>query len=240
MALQSLGITNPPLWTSSLTWAMPSIILMSVWTGAGYYMIIFLAALKNIPSSLYESAELDGARAVQQFIHVTLPMISPATFFATIIAIINSFKVFDQVLLADGGRPGQGDERAGLFHLPEQLQLQQIRVRIGRRLRPLLPDLRADGIPIQGTEKMGNLPLLGIRTATPQGRAARQPPLPELPVPLSVLLDALRLSEDRSAALRFSHPLDTRKDPVEKTTRPYGAWSNSARTTSTRSRSRRW
>lgn len=107
MVLRSIGITNPPKWTSDTRWAMNCIIIMSVWINAGYYMVIFLAALNNIPTSYYEAAAVDGANAWHQFWRITLPSLSPTMFFATIICVINSFKVFDQVALLTQGGPGR-------------------------------------------------------------------------------------------------------------------------------------
>lgn len=107
LALQSIGISDPPLWTSSVNWAMPSVILMSVWLNAGYYMVLYSAALKGIPESLYEAADIDGANMRQKIFKITIPMLSPTTFFAIIMAIINSFKVFDQILLMTDGGPGR-------------------------------------------------------------------------------------------------------------------------------------
>jgi multiple sugar transport system permease protein len=107
MLLNSVGIDNPPLWTSDIDWAMPSIIIMSIWKNAGYYMVIFYAALQNVPKALYEAAEIDGANTIKKFSHITLPMLSPTIFFVSIISIISSFKVFDQVFLLTDGGPGR-------------------------------------------------------------------------------------------------------------------------------------
>ena len=107
MILKSLGVENVPKWVSDTKWAMPCIIIMSTWINAGYYMVIFLAALNNIPVSYYEAAQMDGANAWHQFWSITLPSLSPTLFFASIIAIINSFKVFDQVQLLTQGGPGR-------------------------------------------------------------------------------------------------------------------------------------
>lgn len=107
MILRSLGVENVPKWVSDTRWAMPCIIIMSTWINAGYYMVIFLAALNNIPVSLYEAASMDGANNWNKFWHITLPALSPTLFFASIIAIINSFKVFDQVALLTQGGPGR-------------------------------------------------------------------------------------------------------------------------------------
>ena len=107
MMLRTFGVSNPPKWVSDIRWAMPCIIIMSTWINAGYYMVIYLAALNNIPVSLYEAASVDGANAWQKFWSITLPELSPTIFFATIIAVINSFKVFDQVSLLTQGGPGR-------------------------------------------------------------------------------------------------------------------------------------
>lgn len=105
--LTALGVANPPRWTASVDWAMPTVIMASIWKGMGYYMVIYLAALQGIPSYLYEAAEIDGANAWQKFRYVTLPMLTPATFFVSIMLTIASFKVFDLILVMTGGGPGR-------------------------------------------------------------------------------------------------------------------------------------
>jgi multiple sugar transport system permease protein len=105
--LLALGVENPPRWSASVDWAMPTVIMASIWRGMGYYMIIYLAALQGIPSYLYEAAEIDGANAWQKFRYVTLPMLTPATFFVSIMLIIASFKVFDLILVMTNGGPGR-------------------------------------------------------------------------------------------------------------------------------------
>lgn len=107
MVLRKFGIENPPTWIADPQWAMPSIILMSIWLNAGYYMVLFLAALNNIPAHYYEAADIDGAGIWRKFWSVTLPMLSPTMFFVIIMAVINSFKVFDQVALLTQGGPGR-------------------------------------------------------------------------------------------------------------------------------------
>ena len=105
--LMKLGVENPPRWLSSQDWAMLSVIIMSIWRSIGYYMVIYLAALQGIPSVLYEAAEIDGASPVQRFFRITLPSLSPTIFFTIIIAVIHSFKVFDQVFILTEGGPGR-------------------------------------------------------------------------------------------------------------------------------------
>lgn len=105
--LKLIGVQHPPGWTSSVAWAMPAVILVSIWKQVGYYMIIYLAGLQNIPEPLYEAAIIDGANAWQKFRYVTLPMLTPATFLVSLLLIIGSFKVFDQILMMTNGGPGR-------------------------------------------------------------------------------------------------------------------------------------
>lgn len=113
--LRSLGIENPPLWISSVDWALPSIIIVAIWKTIGYNMVIFLAGLQNIPKDLYEAAEIDGANKGNIFWYVTLPLLRPTTFFITIIAIINSFQVFGYALIMTEGGPGNATNTLVLY-----------------------------------------------------------------------------------------------------------------------------
>ncbi|OQB20722.1 MAG: Lactose transport system permease protein LacF [candidate division BRC1 bacterium ADurb.Bin183] len=92
------GIKGPD-WLTSPTWAMPAIIIMSVWGALGGPMLIYLAGLQNIPEQLYEAAAIDGANRFHRFYHVTMPMLSPSIFFNLIMAIIGSFQVFTNVFV---------------------------------------------------------------------------------------------------------------------------------------------
>lgn len=100
-----LGIDGPA-WLTSTTWAMPAIIIMSVWKTFGYNMVIFLAGLQGIPEQLYDAAKVDGANSWHRFWNVTVPMLSPTTFFVVVISIIGSFQVFDQAYIMTDGGPG--------------------------------------------------------------------------------------------------------------------------------------
>ncbi len=86
-------------WLTSTKWAMPAIIIMSIWGGVAGPMLIYLAGLQGIPQHLYEAAAIDGASRWQMFRHVTLPMLSPTIFFNLIMAIIGSFQVFTTVFV---------------------------------------------------------------------------------------------------------------------------------------------
>ncbi len=99
-----VGIQGPA-WLFDPQWAMPAIIITSVWKDIGFVMVMFLAGLQGIPAEYYEAAAIDGASGWQRFRHITLPLLSPTTFFALIISLINSFQVFDQVWIMTGGGP---------------------------------------------------------------------------------------------------------------------------------------
>lgn len=101
-----IGIDGPGWWTDP-TWAMPSIIIASAWKDLGFHMLILLAGLQSIPEHLYEAATVDGAGAWHKLRHVTLPLLTPATFFVFILALIGAFQVFDQVyVMTEGGPAG--------------------------------------------------------------------------------------------------------------------------------------
>src|SRR5260221_11462235 len=94
--LSLIGISGPT-WLFSPQWAMPAIILTSVWKDIGFVMVMYLAGLQGIPAEYREASSLDGATTRQHFRFITLPLLSPTTFFALIISLIASFQVFDQV-----------------------------------------------------------------------------------------------------------------------------------------------
>jgi len=105
--LMAIGFKNPPGWTSSVEWAMPAIIIVNIWRNAGYYMVMYLAGLQGIPRELYEAATVDGANGWQKFRKITIPMLTPTTFFVSIMITISCFKVFDLVQVMTDGGPGR-------------------------------------------------------------------------------------------------------------------------------------
>jgi multiple sugar transport system permease protein len=106
--LQQLGIEGP-LWFQSPGWAKPSLVLLSVWA-VGNTMIIFLAAVLDVPKHLYESAELDGAGPLQRLRWVTLPSISPVILFAVVIGVIQGLQYFTQAYVAANVASGQASQ----------------------------------------------------------------------------------------------------------------------------------
>ncbi|WP_430788685.1 carbohydrate ABC transporter permease [Actinoplanes sp. G11-F43] len=105
--LRWIGVDHPPGWTTSADWSMPAVIMVSTWRDMGYYMLLFLAGLQTIPRQLHEAAMVDGASAWQRLRAVTLPGLRPTMFFVTVLLTINSFKVFDIILVMTDGGPGQ-------------------------------------------------------------------------------------------------------------------------------------
>lgn len=93
-------------WLTSTAWAMPSVIGVAIWKEIGYVMVIFLAGLQGIPAFYYEAARMDGASVFQEFFHITLPLISPTTFFVMVTSIIGAFQVFDLTSILTKGGPG--------------------------------------------------------------------------------------------------------------------------------------
>lgn len=104
--LYRLGVSNLPQWLADPKWAMVAIIILSVWKDVGFSAVLFMAGLQGIPEVLYEAAKIDGASQFQTFWKITLPLLSPTTFFVIVINVISSFQVFDQAYVLTGGGPG--------------------------------------------------------------------------------------------------------------------------------------
>ena len=117
--LRGIGI-DPPGWFSDRKWAIPSLIMMSLWTGAGgTRMIIFLAGLQGIPDELYDAAAIDGAGPWQKIWNVTIPLLTPTIFFNLILGVIGALQTFAAAFVATGGGPGFATWFFGL-HLYKQ------------------------------------------------------------------------------------------------------------------------
>lgn len=97
----------PPVnWLGSKTVSMISICMVSIWKNVGYFLVIYFAGIMDIPRSLYEAAEVDGATPIQRFLHITLPGLSNVTYLVVTLGTIWSFQVFDLVYTMTGGGPG--------------------------------------------------------------------------------------------------------------------------------------
>jgi multiple sugar transport system permease protein len=104
--MQSWFGVQAPNFLGSKTWAMPAVVLLSIWQGFGYNMLVFSAALDAVPSSLTEAATIDGAGPSARFFRIILPLITPSIFFAVVLTLISSFQVFTQAYVLTGGGPG--------------------------------------------------------------------------------------------------------------------------------------
>src|SRR6266481_6129012 len=110
-AARALDLVDTPIpFLNSFTWALPSVIAANIWQMLGFYMIILLTGLQNIPPELHEAAAIDGAGAVHRFRRITLPLLRPAIFLAFVIGMLNSITSFDLVYVMTGGGPGRATE----------------------------------------------------------------------------------------------------------------------------------
>jgi multiple sugar transport system permease protein len=122
VVLEKIGVADTPLWFQSPGWSKPSLVLLGLW-GVGNIMIIFLAAILDVPKQLYESAELDGAGPLQRLRWVTFPTISPVILFAIVIGVIAGLQYFTQAYVAANVASGQasqaGDQTVNNLGYPE-------------------------------------------------------------------------------------------------------------------------
>lgn len=116
--LGAMGLTQAAQidWLQSPLWSMPALIFMSVWTGLGPRMVLFLAGLAGIPESLYEAASVDGAGKWAQFRHVTVPLLLPTTFFILVTSSISAFQIFTPIYMMTKGGPVRHTDVVG-YHI---------------------------------------------------------------------------------------------------------------------------
>ncbi len=117
--LMSLGVTDPPGWAVSSDWSLLTVAIFWVWKNIGYCTVIFLAGLQGISRSLYEASDIDGASPLQKFIHITVPMVSPTTFFLSVTCAIQSFQIFAEVQILTDGGPGTSSYTT-IMHIYEE------------------------------------------------------------------------------------------------------------------------
>jgi multiple sugar transport system permease protein/sn-glycerol 3-phosphate transport system permease protein len=124
-AMAALGL--PKLeWLYDSTWALPAIIVMSIWKYSGYFMLILLAALQLVPRDLYEAARLDGVSPFRQLIHITVPMISPTLYFVVVIGVLHSYQIFDYVFVMTHGGPADATNVLTFYIYQNAFQFQDI------------------------------------------------------------------------------------------------------------------
>ena len=112
--LSFIGIQGPD-WLASTDFALSSIMMLNIWSTSGYFMVTFLAALQNIPESLYETALVDGAGKFKMFWNITVPMVRPAVFFVVTLGMIGCFQVFDQIYVMSSGGPANATTTMSYF-----------------------------------------------------------------------------------------------------------------------------
>lgn len=104
LLIMKFGLSKIP-WINSPEWAMPSIAIMATWKNVGLYIVLFLVGLQNIPRYLYESADIEGASAVQKFIHITIPALNNTMVLVIILSTIGGFSLFIEPFVMTGGGP---------------------------------------------------------------------------------------------------------------------------------------
>ncbi|WP_229596716.1 carbohydrate ABC transporter permease [Rossellomorea vietnamensis] len=104
--LESLGLINEPVnWLTSTSTSIFAVMVVTVWKGLGYYMVIYLAGLQSISDDLYEAADIDGASKWKQIWHITIPLLMPSIMIVTIMSSISAMKVFEEIYVMTGGGP---------------------------------------------------------------------------------------------------------------------------------------
>ena len=113
--LKIIGIANPPQWFGSTFWVKPALVLITLWQGLGYNSLIYLTGLQSISKDLYEAADVYGASKVRQFFTITIPMITPTTFFMLITSLIGTFQMWSNVQILTSGGPGTASTVIGFY-----------------------------------------------------------------------------------------------------------------------------
>jgi multiple sugar transport system permease protein len=135
-----LAFLNLPIynWLGDPSVALKGIMIMNIWSTAPFFMVIYLAALQDIPQTLYEAAELDGANNWEQFIYITLPLLQPVTFFVMAMGIIGTFQLFDQSYIFSGGTGGPNNATLTLVLLIYQTVFRNLQMGYGAAIAFLL------------------------------------------------------------------------------------------------------
>lgn len=114
IVLRALGFAGLN-WLANTTWALPTVMSLGIWKRLGFTLILYLAALQSLSKEYYESAEMDGANALQRFLYITVPLLRSTTIMLIILGVIDSFLVFDQVIVLTRGGPANATEVIGMF-----------------------------------------------------------------------------------------------------------------------------
>ncbi|MFC9558110.1 carbohydrate ABC transporter permease [Agromyces sp. NPDC056965] len=114
VVFSAFGLDSPD-WITSTTWALPALLIVSIWKGVGFVAIVYLAAMQGLPEEVLEAARLDGANRWQSFRRIVLPLLSPTTFFLTVTTIISAFQSFDVIAMMTGGGPANSTTTLSWF-----------------------------------------------------------------------------------------------------------------------------
>jgi multiple sugar transport system permease protein len=125
-------------WLGDPAVALKGIMIMNIWSTAPFYMVIYLAALQDIPKKLYEAAELDGANSWQQFLYITIPLLQPVTFFVVVMGVIGTFQLFDQSYIFSGGTGGPNNATLTVVLLIYQAVFRNLQMGYGAAIAFLL------------------------------------------------------------------------------------------------------
>jgi multiple sugar transport system permease protein len=112
VVLRRVGVPGPN-WLGDAAWALPTVMLLGIWRRVGFNLVIYLAALQSLATEHYEAAEVDGANAWQRFVYLTVPLVRPTTAMLVVLGIIDSFLVFDQIMVLTRGGPAGATEVIG-------------------------------------------------------------------------------------------------------------------------------
>lgn len=107
--------SDSPAWTTDASWALPALIIVSIWKGLGFVAIVYLVGIQQIPSEVLEAARIDGAGRFASLLHVVLPLLSPTTFFLVITQTISAFQAFDVIAMMTGGGPADSTTTLSWF-----------------------------------------------------------------------------------------------------------------------------
>lgn len=114
-ALLQLGIIQSPIEWLGIKYSMLTVIIVAIWGALGNYMVLFLAGLQGIPNDLYEAASIDGANKTQQFFHITIPMLGPVMQIIIMLAIVNTLKSYESIMVLTAGGPAGKTEVMYLY-----------------------------------------------------------------------------------------------------------------------------
>lgn len=120
------GVENPPQWLGDYNWALTAVMIMGVWSGIGYAVMIYTGAIQGLPAEIYEAADIDGAGEITKFFKLTIPFLSPTTFFLFVTTLIKSFQVFAPIQLMTHGGPGSSSSVLVYYIYTSAFQFQKM------------------------------------------------------------------------------------------------------------------